>query len=241
MVSIRNKALATVLFTGVTVVSGFASGYVWSEVLSNNTAIVHHDSAYFNCCPDMEFQIEVYGDSFLVKIYEKDLDTHPCDCMCDFDFAHRLEGLAAGTYAVQVWEDNAFDTQGFQLAGTTQLVIPQKVSSLNLSSIMSECGGFIGVRERRAELNVELSSRSIIRSPVEISYILPQATWVELSIYDVTGTKVKVFETGVQEPGEYSLFWDLHNQRGKTVPQGIYFVRLETETGQRSLPIIVVK
>ena len=76
---------------------------------------------------------------------------------------------------------------------------------------------------------------------MEISYILPQATRVELSIYDVTGTKVKEFGIGVQEPGEYSVFWDVCDQAGKAVPQGIYFVRLETETRQRSLPIIVVK
>jgi hypothetical protein len=49
---------------------------------------------------------------------------------------------------------------------------------------------------------------------------------VELTIYSVTGARVATLVRGVREPGTYVTRWNGLNDRGETVPTGIYFARL---------------
>jgi hypothetical protein len=218
----------------------YASGRVWSEV-SDNVAYVHHDSAYFNCCPEMVFEIERHSDTNLIDIFEE--DTLPqCDCMCDFDFVHKIAGLEPGTYLARVWENNHSDTHGFRLAGKTIFVIPAKVEPYSTRSLRSECGGWSGTEENPLSTEgLELSSNALTRPTIEIFYNLPQDALVILAIYDVIGTKVRTLELGYQGQGKHALTWDARDDSGDPLPGGIYFVRLKAAGESRSLSLIVLR
>jgi hypothetical protein len=77
------------------------------------------------------------------------------------------------------------------------------------------------------------------RSHTQISYALPTAGNVSLRVYDVTGRTVRTLASGFQRAGSYSVSWDARDSRGKQVPYGIYFYRLDTP-GFRSVKKAVV-
>ena len=112
-----------------------ASGKVWSEVDEYNVATVHHDSAFFNCCPMMSFRRTI--DDFLINIYEDDTTDMPCYCMCYYNFTHIFIGLKPGTYYVNVWERPYGDE--FTLAGTTSFTIKGKNEDYHSYSERTDC------------------------------------------------------------------------------------------------------
>ena len=67
------------------------------------------------------------------------------------------------------------------------------------------------------------------RDRTQISYQLPSAGNVSLRIYDVTGRTVRTLQNGFQKPGAYSVSWDSKDSRGRLVPHGVYFYRLDTK------------
>ena len=62
-----------------------------------------------------------------------------------------------------------------------------------------------------------------------IEYALPEATAVELAVYDILGQKVQTL-VGHQRlgAGYYRLTWDGRNHAGRAVASGLYFYRLAT-------------
>jgi len=222
-------------------IPAYASGKVWSEV-KGDTAIVHHDDAWWNCCPDTVFEIKHHPDTTgIIDIYEYDLDTHPCDCMCYFDFAHTLCGLTPGTYLARVWE--VFGDGAPQLAGTTTFTILAYVGSTEYRTHMSECHEAVGEKPASEgnELKLEAPSLSPGETSVNIRYWLPSATDVVLTIYDVTGTRIRTLDLGNQEEGDHLVVWDVRDQSGQAVPRGIYLVRLQVANQARSLKLIVLR
>ncbi len=61
----------------------------------------------------------------------------------------------------------------------------------------------------------------------KIRYDLPVPKSVELVIYNLMGQVVKVLVNETQEAGNYVFQWDGMDGRGKKVPTGIYFYRIE--------------
>jgi hypothetical protein len=59
-----------------------------------------------------------------------------------------------------------------------------------------------------------------------ISYQLPQATRVTLSIYDLSGQLVKTLVDEEQPANSYTIFWDGTNKAGRKVASGIYIYAL---------------
>jgi hypothetical protein len=55
---------------------------------------------------------------------------------------------------------------------------------------------------------------TIARDKVKINYSLNEATFVKLSILDITGQIVKVLEEGRKEKGDYSIIWDVKGKKG---------------------------
>ena len=240
----RNYLVVVALMLVAAAVPGYAlSGRVSSEV-ADNTAYVHHDSAWFNCCADMSFEIKPNPDTAgIIDIYERDLGTHPCYCMCYFDFTHILEGLEPGDYLARVWEAS-YDEE-YTLAGVTSFVIKARLCPYTITTLMSECYDAEGAEEPPASPHTGLELTNASANPTQqsaqIRYFLPADARVALEIYDVTGTRVRELNVGSQEQGEHLLVWDIRNDAGQSVPRGIYFVRLKAAGEARSLKLIVLR
>jgi hypothetical protein len=89
-----------------------------------------------------------------------------------------------------------------------------------------------------------LSARNPSTIPVRISYGLPWSSPTSLVIYDLAGNRVRILESrrgGVKRPGSYFATWDGEDSRGRLLPSGIYFCRLETDRSHVSAKIVLTR
>jgi hypothetical protein len=70
--------------------------------------------------------------------------------------------------------------------------------------------------------------QSVSAVPVRVEYSLPRRMPVRVLVMDAAGRLEKELFSGRPPGGAGELKWDGRNARGRDVPEGIYFVRLET-------------
>lgn len=91
------------------------------------------------------------------------------------------------------------------------------------------------------------STYSIKFSPIPMStkgtmtYSVPVSTDVEINIYDITGRFVRNLVKEKAGKGTHIAIWDGKNEKGKTVPQGIYFYNFVAPGNKNTGKITVTK
>ena len=75
----------------------------------------------------------------------------------------------------------------------------------------------------------------------EIGFCVPTNTFVNLSIYDISGSVVKTLVNGTCVASRQTLFWDGRDREGKFVPPGVYIYRLKTEEFDRAKKMILLR
>ena len=79
-------------------------------------------------------------------------------------------------------------------------------------------------------------------SRVSVSYALPSPCEVKLGVFDAQGRMVRQLVNGVQEgPRWYTVEWDGMNDQNESTPNGVYFVRLATPLGSKSLTAVRIR
>jgi len=76
---------------------------------------------------------------------------------------------------------------------------------------------------------------------VQIEYSLPRRMRVELSVFDVSGSLVKVLFAGESAAGSHLLRWDGTGERGRRCGTGVYFLRLESEGGSDVVKVTLLR
>ncbi len=74
-----------------------------------------------------------------------------------------------------------------------------------------------------------------------ITFVIPEAGTVKLSIYDVTGRLVTTLVREQKLAGQYTVTWDGRNDTGVEVSTGIYFARLESNGQALSKKILFLR
>jgi hypothetical protein len=74
-----------------------------------------------------------------------------------------------------------------------------------------------------------------------ITYNLPEQTWVELSVYDVSGALVRTLVSGRQPAGEKSVTWEGRSEAGAPMASGVYFYRLKTPGFEQTRKMVLLK
>ncbi len=73
-----------------------------------------------------------------------------------------------------------------------------------------------------------------------IVYHLSEATHVNITIYDVLGSPVKVLYNGLQNAGSYHIYWNGTNENSIKVPSGTYIIRMKTDKITQNQKVIVI-
>ncbi|HMB68712.1 MAG TPA: hypothetical protein VKU85_05350 [bacterium] len=71
-----------------------------------------------------------------------------------------------------------------------------------------------------------------------VSFGMPVAGRVALSIFDVAGRRVATLLDGDRPPGAARLRWDDRSAQGRPVGGGVYFARLDTAAGARTVKLV---
>lgn len=75
----------------------------------------------------------------------------------------------------------------------------------------------------------------------EIRFTLGTASEVRLEVFDVTGRRIRVLRSGPLGAGMHRCTWDGRTDRGEPAASGVYYLRLETETGVRTTKMSLVR
>ncbi|HUI31026.1 MAG TPA: M1 family aminopeptidase [Candidatus Acidoferrales bacterium] len=70
----------------------------------------------------------------------------------------------------------------------------------------------------------------------QLGYTMPAGTKVSFEIYDVVGRKVRNIDKGYQEAGTYTV-----NFNGSGLASGVYFCRMSTDLGNRTIKLLLEK
>jgi len=74
-----------------------------------------------------------------------------------------------------------------------------------------------------------------------ISFKIPRAVYVDLSIYNILGEKVITLVNRVKFPGRHSVEWDGLDESSSEVPSGIYMLKLNAGVFTEYKKMIIIK
>jgi len=74
-----------------------------------------------------------------------------------------------------------------------------------------------------------------------IGYSVARKEHVRISIYDVSGRRVKVLVNEVQDTGSKRITWDGSNDKGRKMASGVYFCLMKTPSHAMSRKIILMR
>ena len=69
----------------------------------------------------------------------------------------------------------------------------------------------------------------------KIVFTLPGKTEVSLTIYNISGQKIKAISNKILSKGKHEIIWDGTDDKGKTVSNGVYFYKLRTPDGIKEM------
>jgi hypothetical protein len=75
--------------------------------------------------------------------------------------------------------------------------------------------------------------RNPVRGRAAIRFVLPATGSMELGVYDRTGRRIRSLVSGQRAAGAGTVEWDGRDDAGRSLAQGVYFLRLDA-AGQRS-------
>ena len=78
-------------------------------------------------------------------------------------------------------------------------------------------------------------------SSTEISFSVQNKSFIELSIYDITGNKIIDLVQKNYQPGQHKVRWNGLNQNGNEVSSGMYIYTMISNQNKSSLPMILIK
>ena len=79
------------------------------------------------------------------------------------------------------------------------------------------------------------------RGRVLVEYSVPEDGEVILRVYDVAGRRVKDLVSGRVKAGIHRLEWDRRDVRGRLLPSGVYFLRLEAGDRRKVRKLVILR
>jgi len=70
----------------------------------------------------------------------------------------------------------------------------------------------------------------------QISYTIPQYSYLQFNIYDLTGRKITTLINEFQTPGYHSISWNADN-----LPSGVYLIRMDSGDFTQTQKVVLVK
>ena len=74
-----------------------------------------------------------------------------------------------------------------------------------------------------------------------IRYDIPSASTVNLSVYSITGQRIRTLVSEYQEAGFYQVVWNGKNDRGRAVGSGVYLLHIQADTFLRVQKMLMLK
>jgi hypothetical protein len=224
-----------------------AFAMMWNWYSSNNTMTftsyedeglpilidTEHDSIYIDFQDDLsayQIQVQYTPGSFFIG---------SSDNGDDLFFTH--QELHLGVYTIMAQP------------GQSKLIIPIEIRGRDANISISYKGitasGELAGQMTRSMTIENIPDEFVLYSnypnpfnPItKIDYGLPEASNVQLIIYDILGREVTTLVNGVQEPGYKSITWHGTNAFGKNVGAGMYFYLIQAGDFRQAKKMVLLK
>ncbi|MFN8586848.1 MAG: FlgD immunoglobulin-like domain containing protein [Candidatus Eisenbacteria bacterium] len=80
-----------------------------------------------------------------------------------------------------------------------------------------------------------------VRADARVAFELPRASHAALSVFDVSGRVARRVDYGVLQPGRHERTWNADDEDGRPLPNGVYFLRLDTGRDHGVHRVVVVR
>ncbi len=131
-----------------------------------------------------------------------------------------------------------FDVDSIQLSGTALLQFGDVIIADSLAQaipVIAVDGSFKIMttvvqqsgKNRPTSFHLQQNFPNPFNSRTRISYILVQNVKVKIDVLNIFGCRVTTLINASQSAGKHSLCWDGRDKRGKDLPSGLYFYRLQ--------------
>jgi len=108
-------------------------------------------------------------------------------------------------------------------------------------TVMGNCQA-LAVGDAPQQLTFGLAGANPFRGSTSLRYSLPERLPVRIDVYSVTGQRVRTLVDREEGPGSYQVPFTMHDDAsGRTLPAGVYMVRIKAGKEQRSFHVIVLK
>jgi len=131
--------------------------------------------------------------------------------------AGRVGGFDKGDY------DPAYSNNGQYIAWSSYT----DMATANSAGVKSD----MAIRPTENKPGLQQNYPNPFTDKTTIDFNIAQATHVSLSIYNLSGQKVKTLADADYMPGAYHLQWNGKTETGQNVANGIYLYQLQTENG----------
>tara|TARA_B100000963_G_C22406179_1_gene571127 strand:- start:134 stop:601 length:468 start_codon:yes stop_codon:yes gene_type:complete len=88
---------------------------------------------------------------------------------------------------------------------------------------------------------VKANYPNLFNPTTHIRYNLPEDKFVNITIYDLLGRKVRLLMNDSQTIGYYTITWDAKNDMGEGVSAGIYFYTIQAGEFRATKKMILLK
>jgi len=79
-----------------------------------------------------------------------------------------------------------------------------------------------------ATVRVQPANPNPFNPTTQLTYTLPEATEMTLTVYNLRGQQVRLLQQGYLAAGDHTVRWDSRNDRGHPVSSGVYIVQFRT-------------
>ena len=122
------------------------------------------------------------------------------------------------------------------------------VTAVDLSGLESEASSFVSAvlsADEEMGMPVNFALKQNYPNPfnpsTQIQYALPSESKVLISIYDLTGRKVKTLVNEVQSAGHRSVMWNATNEIGRPVSAGMYIYSIQAGNFMQNRKMVLMK
>jgi aminopeptidase N len=147
---------------------------------------------------------------------------------------------AAGDTTLRIWVDESNEEYDFMIGrAPSELVLDPDHWVLMKSSEVPYAGAGEGRRV------IQGAGLSVHPNPAcrgtRVLYRLSAPQCVTIAIYDISGRRVATLLMGALPAGVGEVAWDGMDYRSRPVSPGVYFCRMDTYEGSRSVPIVLAR
>jgi len=140
-----------------------------------------------------------------------------------------IDGNAPETTAVLSFENTVFYDNAWSDNSGYDLIIPILVDGAVLISPQTGVGDNSILP---GTFRLSQNYPNPFNGETNISFTLPEASVIDLCVYDLIGRKVATVFSGYTEAGNTEIRWDARTADGRELPSGVYFYRLTIEEGR---------